>query len=341
MKGSVILLFSFFSIFLFNSCSSSENEVLDNAVIDEADDPIQETNNSPVVMDQSFSVLENNDFQTIIGKIAASDPDGDPLEFLTADEVEINKDTGEFSLAENGPYLLDYETNDSFLFDIIVSDGKTSVTARITVQIEDVDDGPLRDTEKRIVRSFMFQVQYDQTDYPLYKRTEKAQMYLSGFVTNQLRSVVSLSIQEYNSMFSDGFEISVIDDSLTANVTLHSGTIEELEFLWPDYYELALRFPGLGGIAGGDRVWIADYAHNSRTIKHELGHMIGLGHSPVEECGFGAENSIMCGGVGGAGNRFNEIDVGVIQYYYHPDMPLGLPGTEVVNRLSEIIISER
>lgn len=117
--------------------------------------------------------------------------------------------------------------------------------------------------------------------------------------------------------------------------------MEDLADKWPDFYELALDNPGLGGIAGGDQIWIADYAHNAPTLKHEMGHMIGLAHSPQSQCAFGSDNSIMCGGVGLAGRDFTEVDRKLISYYYHPDMPNELDGNLVEERLTEIILANR
>jgi len=336
-----ILSFLLFT-FLVNCDSGGSGSETETETVVPEENPVTESNTAPTFADQTFFVTENPEIGTPIGVIMATDPDGDPLQFLSpeVDGLSLNSVTGEFSVTANSS-VADFETNVEFEFEVTVSDGQANRTATITLVIEDTEDGPLTNFEKFILDSFVVQVLFGDTGFPLYKRTEKAEIFLSGSVTPILQNLTESSINEYNAFFSDGFEIGVVSDSLAANVQLYSSSVEDLADKWSDFYELALDNPGLGGIAGGDRIWIADYAHNSPTIKHEMGHMIGLAHSPFHQCSSGGDNSIMCGGVGLAGRDFTELDRKLISFYYHPDMPNELPGDQVEDRLTEIILANR
>ena len=302
----------------------------------------EETNTKPIISDQDFDVDENSIGGTSIGTIVVSDADGDTVQFVTrsVNGFSINGTTGELKVSPQNDNL-DFEGNGEITIDVTITDGKIQSTGTITLNIIDVEDGPLTNFEKEVVESFIFQVPFDETEFPLFKRTENVKLFLSGKVTNNLKDVTQLTINEYNELFLDGFEMGIIEDSLSANVQLYSSTVEELGAKWPEFHELALQNPGLGGIAGGTKIWIADYAHNIRTVKHEMGHIIGLGHSPSSQCNSNDDNSIMCGGVGKAGLDFSDVDRKLINYYYHPNMPDELPGNEVEARLTEIILSER
>ena len=69
------------------------------------------------------SVEENADITTVIYDADATDPDGDTLTYSVsgtdASYVEIDEDDGEVRLLNPA----DYETKDSYTFDVIVSDG--------------------------------------------------------------------------------------------------------------------------------------------------------------------------------------------------------------------------
>jgi len=262
---------------------------------------VPDENTPPRASSQSFEIEENAMVGLLIGKIVAEDSENDKLQFTmnTVDGLVLDNNSGELTTAK-GAEFLDYETTDTFEFEVSISDGKNSIKTKITLIIIDVEDGPLTNFEKDIITGFKHQILSNSTDFPLFKRSTTAKIYYSGAVTPGLKAVTSSSIQAYNEMFTDGFKIELVNDSLAANVQLYSSTVAELKQKWPGFGELADENPGIGGIAeiGGGRIWIADYAHNKPTMLHEMGHMIGLLHAPTSQCGsLPEENSIMCGGV--------------------------------------------
>lgn len=341
MKTIVRIILPCFVFGLFNSCSSESSAPVE--VVRE--EPKAEENLPPSISGQSFEIEENSVSGTMVGTIAAQDPENNPLTFSMSkiEGLVLDTNAGTLTIAKGADFL-DYETNEEFEFEVSVSDGKSSVKTKIVLIITDVDDGPLTNFEKRIIDGFKFEILGNSTDFPLYKWSSTAKIYYSGDVTPGLKAVTSNSIKAYNELFTDGFKIEIVNDSLDANVQLHSSSIADLKELWPDFGAIADDNPGLGGIAEivGGRIWIADYAQNIRTMKHEMGHMVGLSHSPAGQCGGTAEqNSIMCGGVGAAGEDLTEIDRRIIQYYYHPEIVIDQDAEDVLQKLAELILLDR
>ncbi|MEQ8472152.1 MAG: cadherin domain-containing protein, partial [Marinoscillum sp.] len=103
-------------------------------------------NEAPLVGDQSFNVDENSPTETVVGTIAASDPEGDDLTFsitsgndLGAFQVDAN--TGELSVTQAS--LFNFEVNPSFSLKLEVSDGELSDKATIIVNLNDQNESPI------------------------------------------------------------------------------------------------------------------------------------------------------------------------------------------------------
>lgn len=106
-------------------------------------------NQAPVVNDQSFSVDENSANGTAVGTVIASDPNGDALTYSitagnTSGAFAIGAGTGAPTVA-NSP-VLDFETAPVFSLTVRVADpAGLSDTATVTVNLNDVDEGPVGD----------------------------------------------------------------------------------------------------------------------------------------------------------------------------------------------------
>ncbi|MDW7695124.1 cadherin domain-containing protein [Flammeovirgaceae bacterium SG7u.111] len=104
---------------------------------------VTDVNDAPVVAAQTFTVAEGVTDNTVIGTVAATDEDGDVLSYSLAlgigsDNIfEINA-SGQISLAEGKK--LDYETATSHILTVEVSDGEASKTAKVTINVTDLDD---------------------------------------------------------------------------------------------------------------------------------------------------------------------------------------------------------
>ena len=96
--------------------------------------------NSPVVNNATFNVIENTAFGTVLGTIQATDKDGDDLTYRitsgnTGDAFAINS-TG--TITVNG--TIDYETVKAYTLEIEVSDGSFSSIGMVMVNITSVND---------------------------------------------------------------------------------------------------------------------------------------------------------------------------------------------------------
>ena len=103
------------------------------------------------------SVEENTDITTVIYDAEATDPDGDAITYSVsgtdASYVEIDSDDGEVRLLNPA----DYETKDSYTFDVTASDGELSDTQTVTVNVTDVyETVPNEAPEIKAGSGFMF-----------------------------------------------------------------------------------------------------------------------------------------------------------------------------------------
>lgn len=106
---------------------------------------IRSSNHPPVDQDQSFAINENSAGGTVVGTVAASDPDaGQTLSYsITAGNTNgafaINAATGQITVANSA--ALDFETYSTFNLTVNVSDNGSpllSDTATITVSLNDL-----------------------------------------------------------------------------------------------------------------------------------------------------------------------------------------------------------
>ena len=100
----------------------------------------RDNNNIPQIVDATFSVDENSPQGTLVGKVIATDNDGDKLSF----KIAAGDDNNAFSIDEDGTITvnssdeLDYETTTSYNLTIQVSDGISLGEGNITVKVNDV-----------------------------------------------------------------------------------------------------------------------------------------------------------------------------------------------------------
>jgi len=109
---------------------------------------VNDINEPPVVDDQAFSVDENSPNDTVVGLVAASNPDiGDSITYTIiggdpSGAFAINSNTGEITVADDSQ--LDYETTPSFVLTVeVVDTGLLTDTATVTVGINNVNEAPM------------------------------------------------------------------------------------------------------------------------------------------------------------------------------------------------------
>lgn len=118
---------------------------------------VTNVNESPEIVDQSFTIDENSANGFKVGAIEGTDPEGDDLTFEISGEesgsFSIDSSTGE--LFVNNNELLDFEVKNSFVFEVTVSDAEFTALADIIVQLNDVNEGePLAVTDGNEIRIY-------------------------------------------------------------------------------------------------------------------------------------------------------------------------------------------
>lgn len=98
---------------------------------------------TPVFADQSFTIDENTEQGTVIGALAASDPNGEALTFtlLSGNESEAFALSTAGELTVSNPVPLDFEVNPQFDLEVRVSNVSGNIaTASITIQLNDLEE---------------------------------------------------------------------------------------------------------------------------------------------------------------------------------------------------------
>lgn len=105
---------------------------------------LEDANEQPAILDQTFSLNENAVNSFAIGNIVATDPEGTSLELsITSGNTSNTFSLNGKTLEVNDSTLLDYENNSSFELEIQASDGILSNSAIITVDIIDINESPM------------------------------------------------------------------------------------------------------------------------------------------------------------------------------------------------------
>ncbi|MEZ5082512.1 MAG: cadherin repeat domain-containing protein [Bacteroidales bacterium] len=121
---------------------------------------ITDVNETPVISNQSFVLNENSQTGTVVGTIAASDPDdGQTLTFgITSgnpgNAFAINPATGQLTV--NNPAAMNYELIQSFTLTVTVTDdgaGNLSDNASIIINLNDVNEVPIINNQSFVVEA--------------------------------------------------------------------------------------------------------------------------------------------------------------------------------------------
>lgn len=301
-------------------------------------------NTAPSMSDQSFQVTENSPNGTNVGTITASDNDGDNISFFYDGDSGFAVNPASGVITVTNPEVLDFESQQSISFTVTASDGQLTRNATITVSIIDVDDGPLSNIERELLDYIPYlalgQDATSGTMTTARRWIQPFRLYLFGSISSTFITSVQEAANTFNTLSTaTNFEMELVDNSGGSNVELFRGTKAELQSVWPDIYDIvqgssftgyAIYSFGNNNDIDGGRIWMEN--DGSGLLKHELGHVLGWGHS--DKCG-SEERSIMCPS---AGSDFIPIDREAFRYYYHADVPTGLNESALRATLEQVFI---
>lgn len=178
------------------------------------------------------------------------------------------------------------------------------------------------------------------------KWTNELKLFLAGDITPEYRDLVEKEVSILNNLISDGTKIETVSMVDESNVRLYLGPSSEIEPFWPDMFEILRNANFLGyavysydgnfNIYDG-RIWVAN--DGMPIFRHELGHILGLGHASITYCGDESLNdrSYMCSSLA---REYSNFDKGIIETLYHPAIQTGQNFEQLRPVVEELLLTD-
>lgn len=179
------------------------------------------------------------------------------------------------------------------------------------------------------------------------KWTGELNLFLGGGITSEYRALVENELVFLNDLITDGTILKTVDSVEESNVQLYLGPSSEIEPFWPDMFEL-LRNANFSGYAlysyngsfniFNGRIWVKN--DGMPIFRHELGHILGLGHSSVTYCSAESldDRSYMCSSLA---KEYSDFDKGIIKVLYHPDIQTGQNFMQLSPIIEELLLTDK
>lgn len=171
-------------------------------------------------------------------------------------------------------------------------------------------------------------------------------IYVSDDTKTQLMSELQSIISEINGLATDGFSMSIVDDSLQSNFYIFLGTGDEYGEKYPmeaylvdSNYGLFMVYWDASNHFYNGHMYVdlerAEPAAQKHLLREELTQSLGLAKdSPLyPKSIFQAAWTTT--------TTYDAIDKDLIRLLYHPQMQVGLGETQVKEVLTQIILSEK
>lgn len=176
---------------------------------------------------------------------------------------------------------------------------------------------------------------------------EEMKIYLYGNISTSNYEDVEKVRDEVSQLATDGFKISIVQDSIQANLYLFLGSAEEYSQRIPFFRELVEGFSSYFYL-----YWNADnqlnlsfcFVDNTQLnqieqayhIRAVITRSLGFARFPYSHY-----ESIFQGDPYNGTEGYAPIDRDLIRLMYHPNMPTGIEGDTLKNTLLTILINEK
>jgi len=238
-----------------------------------------------------------------------------------------------------------------FLFGILVS---CSTDEGNTGTIDDVETVALTAKELEFINEYeyvTFNLAPDSFGASVNEKWETdVKVFLQGDIPDAYRAEVANTLEEFDDLVSNDLEFSMVNFEEESNVHLIFGEKEAIREVWPDMFDqnelvdfqgYALYKSASGFKIFDGRIWVRN--PSIPLFRHELGHVIGLGHASTNYCerDFSRNQSFMCSFLK---DDFSTFDKAIVQTLYNPKIKAGLlfsqlkPIIEVLLRTNEILV---
>jgi hypothetical protein len=171
-------------------------------------------------------------------------------------------------------------------------------------------------------------------------------IYVSDDTKTELTTELQSIISEINGLATDGFSMSMVDDSLQSNFYIFLGTGDEYGEKYPseaylvdsNYGLFAVYWDASNHFYNGHMyvdIERAESAAQKHLLREELTQSLGLAKdSPLYPKSIFQEAWTTT-------TTYDAIDRDLIRLLYHPQMQVGLGETQVKEVLTQIILSEK
>lgn len=168
-------------------------------------------------------------------------------------------------------------------------------------------------------------------------------VFLQGELSDSYRAEVVNALRQFNNLVGNNLAFNVVNSQEASNVHLIFGEKEAIREVWPDMYNqielvdfqgYALYKSANGFKIFDGRIWVSN--SSIPLFRHELGHIIGLGHASSNFCdrNFTRNQSFMCSFLK---EDFSVFDEAIIQTLYNPEIKAGLPFSQLKPIIEQLL----
>ena len=251
----------------------------------------ESVNTKPISTDQSFLIKEELTENDVVGVVVASDNEGDALSYELVEKntpFVVDTITGEIKLISGIANEIKYELT------VKVSDGDLSTTIKIAIEVNFPDkkrEAPTADN--RLIDVFKFLAFKQERKSPnkyINKWDEEIRFFISGDFNSNDINVIEEFIEKLQSIVSE-LKLKIVSSKEASNVEIYFSSIEAYKRDRPNYIKdytptdknsgRSKVFFTSGKNITRSNVWVRKNNGIARvsTIKHEILHTLGLGHS--------------------------------------------------------------